>query len=139
MWWNKWFKPTCKVGQEVAVKLGTNAVLAQKLLDLCVQVPVDRLYKDVVLRRYLLSLYWSDIQTLFDVLIAGRKITPTGVAVNLHNYFKSAGSLPSVCLERLAQTLARTEDIPFTVTSDVNSLIEQINHAHLAFRSTSED
>lgn len=139
MWWQHLFNPTKKIGESLVVEEPVPTSLADRLNQLCTQVPVDILFKNLVIRRFLLTLYWSDIQTLFDAALYRKKDTPTVTAVNIHTYFKAAGTLPSVCLERLSQTLRLNEGVPYTVTHDVEQLIIQLQEANTIHLSQIKD
>lgn len=138
MWFTKWFKPTPKIAivssTEVQIDNTPTTTLPNRLLNLCSQVDIDRLCSDTVIRRYLLTVHWSDIQSLFDALLNGKKSTPSHIAVNLYSYFKTGGSPPSVCLMRLAQSLQASSSIPYSVSSDIESLIEQLSHANQSLK-----
>ena len=139
MWWHSLFKPTPKVGQVEVLKEPAPLSLGDKLHTLCVHTPVDTLFKSAVMRRFLLTLYWPDVQMLFDALLYNKKDTPTMTAVNIHTYFKAAGTLPSVCLERLAKTLNNTSNVPYSVHQDVHQLIIQLEEANTIHLSQSQE
>jgi hypothetical protein len=139
MWWQHLFKPTKKVGETKVFEEHTPTSLADRLNQLCTQVPVDVLFKSPVIRRFLLTLHWSDIQMLFDAVLYRKKDTPTVTAVNIHTYFKAAGTPPSVCLERVSQMLRTAEHVPHTVSQDVEQLIVQLQEANAIHLSQLKD
>lgn len=125
----KWLKPTAKIGvgglNEVAGK-DVKETLRTRLLQMSSEVNIDTIYSDIVLRRFLLTLYWGDVGTLFEALISSRKDVPMQVAVSVQSYFKSAGCSPSACLERLALYLEKSQRVPYSVSEDIERLIQQL-------------
>lgn len=138
MWWNKWFKSRPKVGTSVDAPPSANRAreaqtLHTQLGRLLDEVDVDALCEDVVLRRFMVSVYWGDIHQLFNAAISARRETPALTAVNLYSYFKVGGVAPSACLQRLCGTLESTQTLSYTVQVDIQELISQLralSHIH---------
>lgn len=135
MQWMNWLKPKTKIGNITTekVKVSSNP-LSVKLLEMTNSQPIDEMFKNTVTRRFLLTVHWQDIGSLFDALISERNNTPSLVAVNLYNYFKNAGSPPSICLQRLAYTLDAAQKVSHTVVNDIENLILQIETVGLFYR-----
>lgn len=128
MWFSKWFKPvetikTEQINVEPPAQINTDT-LQDRLRELCHRVDVDKACSDVVMRRYLITVHWQDIQGLFEAVLNCKKNTPTLIAVNLYSYFKTAGSPASVCLSRLCDSLDKADSVPHSVRMDVTALIQ---------------
>lgn len=134
MWYKRLFKPANKIGQCVPPKsiesLATiDATLAKRLQSFIDKVDVDALVESPVLRRFLLTLYWSDITQLFDAIVYKKKDTLGLTGVNIYSYFKPAGTPASVCLKRLCDALNENPVIPYTISMDIEQLICQLQDA----------
>lgn len=130
MWFYRWFKPVQKIQLAQEVSQPTEQPLetsSTPLKQLCQSVDVDRLCRDAVMRRYLVTVYWPDIQSLFEAVINNKGGPTSLVAVNLYSYFKTAGSPASVCLTRLSDMLQTTGTVPHTVSADVNTILNMFN------------
>lgn len=129
MWYKRLFKPSKKVG-EVGVEKDVVVPMAViKLQAFVERVDVDRLVENPVLRRFLLTVHWSDIGQLFDAILRQRKETPVLTGVNIYTYFKTAGTPASICLKRLVDTLTQTPTSSYSVNRDIEQLILQLEEA----------
>jgi hypothetical protein len=137
MWFNRFFTPRVKVGQVVPNEV--QPTLAERLEQLCEDIPIDVLFKSVVIRRFLLTLHWPDIQSLFNAIIYQKRDMPVVTAVNIHTYFKLAGTPPSVCLDRLITELRTSEKLPQSVLNDIEHLIEQLQLAKHIHTTNTQD
>ena len=130
MWYTRLFKPIKKIGVEETVVTELIAVsLCDRMRALLNTVDVDKLVEDPVLRRFFLTVHWSNISFLFDAVLYRKRESPGLAAVNIYSYFKAAGTPASICLLRLCATIESTSNIPHTVTKDVEQLIEQLQEA----------
>ena len=141
MWWNKLFKPAAKVGHTVHKQEKEPIVLslADRLRLFCRQDTVDDLYANVVIRRFLITMHYSDIQQLFNALLSDGRSPSLMNAVNIYTYFKTAGTPPSICLDRLSGTLRQAAVIPYGVRQDVEHLITQLSEAYDIYTSQPKD
>lgn len=145
MWFPRWIKNTPRIGhgsdelslptpqpEPASVPVIEKAVppFIQGLKEVHDSLPIDAICSDVVLRRYLLSVRWPDIESLLDALLQSKRATPDHSAVNIHSYFRTAGSPPSVCIYRLIQMLETTENPPFSVVSDAAALASSLKAAY---------
>ena len=130
MWFHKWFKPVQKIQPTQDVTQLTQQSLktpSTPLKQLCQTVDIDRVCRDAVMRRYLITVHWADIQSLFEAVLNNKRGSATLVAVNLYSYFKTAGTPASVCLIRLSDMLETTSPVPHSVSTDVDTIVNMFN------------
>ena len=130
MWFHKWFKPVQKIQPTQETTQPTQQSLeapSTPLKQLCQTVDVDRVCRDAVMRRYLITVHWPDIQSLFEAALNNKRGSASLVAVNLYSYFKTAGSPASVCLARLSDMLQATSAVPHSVSADVDTIVNMFN------------
>ena len=126
MWFSKWFKPVQKIQPTPETPYPTQEAKTASpapLKQICEEMDVDRVCSDVVLRRYLITVHWTDVQSLFEAILNNKRSSPSLVAVNLYTYFKTAGSPASICLTRLSDMLQSVDSIPHSVSKDVDSIV----------------
>ena len=130
MWISRWFKPVQKIQPTEEVTLPVKKspeVPSTPLKQLCQSVDVDRICKDPVMRRYLITVYWPDVESLFEATLNNKRGPNSLIAVNLHSYFKTAGSPASVCLVRLSDILDSIDAVPHGVSADINVIVNTFN------------